>query len=150
MNRRESRFSYQICEIQFWVKGVKEVKETTFRIMSLARQSYSTDKSFAMSGTTRWCRGKFAKEQRDIKIRPEMKSEDYIRDGKWKCWWDWRWNVKVRMRSEMESESEDEIRDGKWKWGREKKARIGSAKNKISFCQQKGCTAEADPIRSSN
>ena len=50
--------------------------------MILARQSYSTDKGFAMSGTTRLCKGKFAKEQRDIKIRPEMKSEDYIRDGK--------------------------------------------------------------------
>ena len=103
--------------------------------MSLARKSYSTNKSFAMSGTTRWCRGRFAKEQRDLKIRSEMGSEDYIRDGKWKCWWDWRWKVKVMMRSEMESESEGEIRDGKWKRGGDQrgKVRSGSAKKKIGF-----------------
>ena len=84
--------------------------------MNLARQSYSSNKSFAMSGTTRWCRGRFAKEQQDIKITPVMESEDYIRDGKWKCWWDRRWKVKVMIRSDMESESEEESRDGKWKW----------------------------------
>ena len=110
--------------------------------MSLARQSYSTDKSFTMSGTTRWCRGRFAKEQRDIKIRSEMESVHYIRDGKWKCWWDQRWKVKVMMRSEMKSENGDENRDGKWKRGwdqgwKVKVRRRSKRKSKNWYCQEK-------------